>query len=383
MDTVSGIPGSTTSDRQAGVVIVGGGAAGLATARALQRRRIRAVVLEADDIAHVWTRHYVGMRTNTLRSLSSLPGLRMPRSYPDLPSGPQVHDYLVAYRDRFGLDVRSGVRVDAANRCDDGWRLTTGDGDWTSRVLVAATGIWSAPVWPDVPGLERFTGTLLHSSEFHDARDHRGRRVLVIGAGNSGSEICAALAAAGVEATVSVRSPVLFVRRPERTLVEAVGGRLLTIAPDRVADRILDRVRGDHRDAGFTLPARSSRAFPVIGEDLPHAVRSGRVRLAAAVESVDGNEVRFTDGTSDHVDVVVAATGYRPALDWLDPGTWVADDRGRPLVDRWSRSIVEPRLACVGFAYPPWEGWLQTIGRVARRAAAGVARSPDGGDAVG
>jgi hypothetical protein len=368
---------------QRDVVVVGGGAAGLATARALQRRGLDHVVLEADEVAHVWGRHYRGMRTNTLRSLSSLPGLRMPRTLPSFPSGPQVRDYLSAYRDRFDLDVRTGVRVDAARRSAPGWRLSTNRGDWSASVLVAATGIWSAPVWPDIVGLDEFAGTLLHSSEFHDPADHREQRVLVIGAGNSGSEIGAALAGAGVDTTVSVRGPVLFLARPRRAPVEAAVARALTVAPDRVGDRVLRRLARDHRADGFAAPEHPSRAFPVIGEGLPEAVAAGLARLAPGVESVSGDRVRFDDGRVERYDVVVAATGYRPALDWLDPNSWSPDPRGRPLVDRWSRSIAERRLSCVGFDYPPWEGWLQTIGRVAQRAATGAARTIAAPDPTG
>jgi putative flavoprotein involved in K+ transport len=112
-----------------------------------------------------------------------------------------------------------------------------------------------------------------------------------------------------------------------------------------------------------------------VGDELPRAVRSGRVELVGGAIGVQGDTVEFDCGEAGRFDAIVLATGFRPAIDWLDPTSVRLSDRGRPMVDRYSRSVVHHRLSCVGFDYPNTEGWLQALGRVSKRAARGIEES--------
>lgn len=334
------------------------------------------MLLEQSSTGHVWAEHYDGLRLHTLKQVSALPCRKMPDGLPAFPTGAQVRDYLVDYRSAFDLDVREGVRVDAAHWTGREWQLDTSSGSVEARHLVAATGIWSRPVVPELPGLGEFRGDVVHSSRYRNAGPYVGRRVLVIGAGNSGCEIAVGLAAAGASVTISVRGPVLFVPRPGSALASSLTAGALRVLPKAVGSRLVDRVRPDHSDLGLPPPSsRSVDVYPVVGDELPRAVRAGTVEVVGAAVGVHGDTVAFDDGAAHRFDAVVLATGFRPAIDWLDPTTLRLSDRGRPVVDRYSRSVLHHRLSCVGFDYPNTEGWLQALGRVSTRAARGIEES--------
>lgn len=334
------------------------------------------MLLEQSSTGHVWADHYDGLRLHTLKQVSALPCRKMPDELPPFPTGAQVRDYLVDYRRAFDLDVREGVRVDAARWSNDSWRLDTSAGPFEARHLVAATGIWSRPVEPDIPGLTEFPGEVLHSANYRNAEPYIGRRVLVIGAGNSGCEIAVGLAEAGASVTISVRSPVLFVPRPTSALASSLTAEALRVLPPSIGSHLVDVVRTDHSDIGLPPPdGHSVDAYPVVGDELPIAVRSGRVELVGGAVEVQGDKVEFDDGEEHRFDAIIVATGFRPAIDWLDQKAVRLSDQGRPVVDRYSRSVLHHRLSCVGFDYPNTEGWLQALGRVSKRAARGIEES--------
>lgn len=299
----------------------------------------------------------------------------MPAELPAFPEGVQVRDYLVDYREQFDLDVREGTVVDSARWSNGHWTLDTSAGPFEATALVAATGIWSRPVRPDIAGLAGFSGDVLHSAEYRNPGPYNDRRVLVIGAGNSGCEIAVGLADAGASVTLSVRSDVLFVPRPNSPLFSSLSATALRLVPPGVGDALVDQVRPDHSDIGLPPPEHSAHTYPVVGDELPDAVGAGRVELAGALQRLDGDTAVFDDGSSRGYDTVILATGFRPALDWLEHG-WIRwSERGTPVVDRYSRSVLHDRLSCVGFDYPNTEGWLQALGRVSKRAAIGIERS--------
>ncbi len=354
------------------VLVVGAGAAGLAVAGELQRRSIAVTVLERARTGHVWAQHYEGLRLHTLKQNSSLPGVDFGADVPAFPTGPQVRDHLVDYRDCMGLDVREGVEVRHAEWRGDRWRLDTTNGELETPVVVAATGIWSAPVMPQIEGLGSFTGEVLHSAQYQRPAPFVGRRVLVVGAGNSGADISVALASAGIDVTLSVRGPVLFVPYPPAAVVADAAAWLLRRVPPRGARWCIDRVRPDHTELGLPPPEHSESSFPVVGDALPAAVRAGSVDVVGGTTRIHASTVHFDAGAPGRFDAIVFATGFRPALDWVDPSDVQIGETGEPLVDEHWRSVRQPRLVCAGFHYPTTEGWLQSIGRVARSAAAGI-----------
>ncbi len=353
------------------IVVVGAGPAGLAVARELGRRGLACRVLERHTVGHSWGQHYDGLRLHTLKQVSALPGLPMPAGFPDFPTAGQLRDYLREYARLAQIDITEGVEVRRATPSAAGWRLETSAGAVEAEWLVAATGIWSKPFRPQLPGHAQFGGAVVHSSEYRNAAPYRGRRVLVVGAGNSGAEIALDLSAHGVETGIAVRGGVAFVPWPRRAGQQRAAAWLFRSLP-RALGRLLLR-RRDFAAQGLPLPSGPLLdAYPVVGYELPEAAARGRVAVYPAVARLLPEGAWFSDGRLADFDAIILATGYRPALDFVAQALHV-NECGRPRVDRRWRALGARRLSCVGFRYPATEGWLQGIGRVARQAAEGIA----------
>lgn len=352
------------------IIIVGAGPAGLATACYLQQRGLPYRVLERGTVGYAWQNHYDRLHLHTLKQVSALPGLPMPRSYPPFPSGAQVQRYLDLYARHFALRVEHGVTVQHA-RFDGCWQLATSQGPLCGDTLVVASGIWSTPVCPTLGGEARFGGPILHSSIYRNAAPFRGQRVLVVGAGNSGAEIAVDLSEHGVTASIAIRSGVTFVVKPRSATAMRSAAWLLRKLPRVLGERMLQAARRDYSAIIPQTPGSPLDAFPVVDYALPEAVKAGRVTVYSGVNHFVAGGARFDDGQTAPFDAVIMATGYRPSVDFLD-GQLALDIHGQPLVNRHWQAINNLHLLCVGFWYPTTEGWLQAISRVAREAVDGL-----------
>jgi cation diffusion facilitator CzcD-associated flavoprotein CzcO len=349
-------PAPPTARRRA--VVVGAGPAGLATARELVRRGVETVVLERDRIGSTWAAAYGHLRLHTRRGAAALPGLAYPRGASTFPRADEVLAYLRAYAAHFGLDVREGIEVAAAARAADGWRLTTSAGPWHADAVVWAAGIWGAPVEPDLPGRERFPGEVLHVRDYRGPEPFRGRRLLVVGAGNSGKDVAVAAVGVAAEVALAVRGGVVVVPYPNP--VSQRSGALWRRLPARWADAALRRLRRPYPELGLPWPERPlSDVVPVVGLELVELIRAGRIAVRPAAVGFGPAGVRFagSEGAEAPFDVVVLATGFRPAT---APIAEHLDAAGVP---------TAPGLVVVGDRYPTLETWLQQLRREAPAAA--------------
>ncbi len=174
-------------------LIIGASASGLGTAVALQKLGLPFEILDAaDNVGSAWRGRYDRLHLHTPKSASQLPGLRMPKGWPQYPSRDQVVEYLERYQAHHRLKPHFQQRVTRVERQGDGWLVSaetpTGTAQWQARSVVMATGNARVPVRPQWPGLETFTGQVLHSGEYRNGRPWRGRNVLVVGFGNSACE---------------------------------------------------------------------------------------------------------------------------------------------------------------------------------------------------
>src|SRR4051794_38963433 len=140
------------------IAIVGGGPAGLGVAGALRRRRIDAVVFERSEVGQSWRGRYDSMKLNTVRWMSGLPGMRVPRSTGRWPSRDDYVAYLERYATQNRLEVRRGIEIQRVDRDDSGYRLRTSDGTLAARYVVVAAGYDHDPRLPDWPGRDGFEG---------------------------------------------------------------------------------------------------------------------------------------------------------------------------------------------------------------------------------
>src|SRR3954453_19872285 len=205
--------------READVMVIGAGPAGLAVSRELRKRRVDHLVIERGDIGQSWRRYYDGLVLHTGRHLSSLPGRPFRRSDPMFVTRDRFVRYLTEYATAMDLPVVAGASVTAVRHEEGWWALDVGadeDGvsnPWRCRVLIVATGIASSPIVPDLPGRDAFTGRIRHSIDYHRPEPFAGRRILVVGAGNSGGEIAAELARVAAPVSIAIRSGVVVVPR--------------------------------------------------------------------------------------------------------------------------------------------------------------------------
>jgi len=352
-------------------LVVGAGPAGLAASRELGLRGIEHVVLEkGDTLGHTWANLYDSLVLHTGKHLSALPGLPFGARTPLFPPRGLFLDYLRQYASIFRLPVRTSTPVTRIVRQNGRWRVTTPSGDLQARVVVMATGIVSNPVIPAFAGRDRFRGDLRHSAEYRTPAPFAGRRVLVVGSGNSAGEIAPELARSTADVTVSVRSGAVAVPRELLGVpiqYFSVVTSLLPVMLQRIALKSTARL-GELRRGPSPLPRPLEDGcpdVPLIGFHLTDAIRERAIRLAPALESFTVDGVRFADGSLAPFDAVILATGYRPALAPLGP--LVTLDRcGFALRDRRVASREQQGLFFVGQTYDR-RGALFNIGWDARR----------------
>ncbi len=368
-------------------VVIGAGPAGLAVAATLAQRGRQAVVLErADGIGASWQGRYDSLRLHTVRWLSGLPGVPIPRRYGRWVARDDLVAYLREYAARFGVRPQFGVEVRRIDRSGSGWLLRTSDGDREARTVVVATGYSRVPHLPDWPGRDTYSKPIVHSSQYREPSAYRGRHVLVVGAGNSAAEIALDLAGVGARVDLSVRTPPNIVRRDTLGVPSQLLGIALKRVPERVMNPLTSVLRrvsvpdlsahGLPRPAGdgFTQFLRT-RTVPILDHGFVDAVRDGRIRVVANVASLDADSVRLVDGSTLAPDAVIAATGYRTGLEPLVGHLGVLDERGLPRVHGPATLPELPGLYFVGITVE-LSGLLREIGREAQ-AVGRVIGTPD------
>jgi putative flavoprotein involved in K+ transport len=394
------------------VLIIGAGPAGLACAAALRRSGVAATVLERGGTpAAAWRTRPGGLRLNTSRAFSHLPGLRFPRRAGTFPSRDDVVSYLESYAAHQHVDVRLDTEVHRIDRVTTGddpaaprWALSTSRTLLRARHVVVATGLLHAPFVPDWPGRNTYAGELVPAAAYRDSTEFGGRDVMVVGAGCSGMEIAADLAGNGAGTIhLSIRTPPNILLRSIAGLPGDPAAMLLLHLPPRRADALLAPLRrlsiGDLTDHGLPVPAegpfqrlaRTGDGPAVVDRAVLRHVRSGRIRVVPAVTALERTGARLADGRRLAVDAIIAATGYRTALARLVGHLDVLDDQERPTAGDAGQAA--PGLWFIGFR--PQPGQLGALGEEARRIAAGistaaaqasvvvtdVARATGGGDA--
>ncbi|AVV42074.1 NAD(P)/FAD-dependent oxidoreductase [Streptomyces sp. ID05-04B] len=370
------------------VYVIGGGPGGLATAYTLRAQGIRAVVVEkADGVGASWRRHYDRLHLHTTRRLSALPGLAIPRRFGRWVARDDLVRYLEKYAEVHELEIVTGVEVSRVERTPDGtgWLLrATGGRELVGSAVVVATGYNHTPHLPRWPGIEAFTGDLVHAADYRSGKEYAGRDVLVVGVGNTGAEIAVDLVENGAERVrLAVRTVPHIVRRSTAGWAAQYSGIMIRRLPVALVDRI-SRVTAKasvpdlsahglpRPDTGLYTRARQG-AIPVQDVGLIDAVRKGRVEIVAAVEGFEGGEVVLADGSRIAPDAVVAATGYVRALEGLVGHLGVLDDAGRPVVHGSRTPKDAPGLFFTGYT-TPISGTLRELALDAERIAKAVRR---------
>ncbi|XP_042420792.1 indole-3-pyruvate monooxygenase YUCCA2-like isoform X3 [Zingiber officinale] len=324
----------------AGLLIVGAGPAGLATAACLKARGVPALVLERERCAaSSWKlRTYERLRLHLPKKYCALPLMPFPKELPEYPTRQQFVDYLDCYVDRFALAPLYGVEV-AQAEYDPSlgfWRVRAaaagfaggsgGGVEFVSRWLVVATGENAEAVWPETIGVAAFHGKVLHTSCYDKGDEHRGERVLVVGCGNSGMEV--ALDLCDNDAKLHILPRDIF-----GISTFGLSMFLLKWLPVKAADALLlsiaRLVLGDTGKYGIARPSRgplelktATGKTPVLDVGTFAKIKSGQIKgfvqVVPDVNQYTSRGAEFVDGTHREFDSIILATGYKSNVtSWL------------------------------------------------------------------
>lgn len=327
-------------DRGDAVCVIGAGMAGLLAVKNLREHGFTVDCYEREiAIGGSWNWRngrspvYASTHLISSRPLTEFPDFPMPDDWPDYPHHSQVLSYLERYTDHFGLreHIWFGSEISRIE--------PTGDGRWDvivkpvsgnaarrlrySAVVLAHGHNWD-PRMPEYEGMHEFRGEIMHSSSYKDPSKVRGKRVLVVGAGNSGCDIAGEVALNAEETWHSTRRGYWFV--PKYVLGKPGDQALAGMSwlpfglRQRVAEMVLRRLAGDPARFGMKRPEhRLFASHPIINSHLTHHIGQGTIKPRPDIERFTGDEVVFTDGTRAKPHTVIMATGFRTTFDFCDP----------------------------------------------------------------
>ena len=285
------------------VLVVGGGQAGLAVGYYLRRTDLSFAIFDAgEEPGGAWRHGWYSLRAFSPARYSSLPGRLMPGGPEKYPTRDEVVGYLADYEERYGLPVYRPVRVEAVEQRDGVLAAKAGRAWVKARAVVSASGTWTRPHLPDYPGRGRFRGEQVHSAHYRNPEPYRGKRVLVVGGGNSGAQILAEVSKVAETTWITLEEP--------RFLPDDVDGRVLF---ERATERY--RAEQEGRDAEPLRGLGDVVMVPPVKEACDRGVLKS---VRPFVRFTEGG-VEWLDGREEFVDAVIWCTGFRPAPSHLEP----------------------------------------------------------------
>ena len=358
------------------IALIGAGPCGLAAARAFSRHGITFQGFEAHtDVGGLWNIHnprstvYDSAHLISSKRMTEFTEFPMDQTVADYPSHRELLPYFQAYARHFDLlrHFRFGTRVLQVEPLGDApdtlWRVTSqgADGAITQanyKGVVLANGTLAEPNAPQWPG--QFSGELLHTSAYKHAQQFDGKRVLIVGAGNSGCDIAVDAVHHAQQVDISVRRGYYFV--PKYVFgqpADTIGGkiRLPRALKQFIDSTILKWFTGDPVRFGFPKPAyRMYESHPVVNSLILYHIGHGDVKVRPDIERLDGHTVHFKDGTRQDYDLIMAATGYKLHYPFIDRAllNW------QGMAPRLYLNIFSPRfarLAVLGMVEASGLGW--------------------------
>ena len=311
--------------------IIGAGPAGLAQARAFRWAGVPFDVIERHgDVGGLWdlenpgTPIYASCRMISSKRLSAFLDFPMPGSYPDYPDQAQVLAYLRGFARTFGLYERIAFGREVVRAAPDagGWTVRLADGEERRYAgLVCAHGMSWAPLWPDYPG--PFAGEVRHAVSYRDKQELAGRRVLVVGGGNTGCDIACDAAGTAAAAFLSFRRGYHIIPKHvfgvPADLFAARTPALPMPLRQAAFEAVLRLIAGNPRRTGLPRPDhRILECHPIVNSALLPALRAGRLQARPDIQAFHHDQVVFTDGRGEKIDLILCATGYKTRVPFMD-----------------------------------------------------------------
>jgi thioredoxin reductase len=333
-------------------IVIGGGQSALAVAYYLRRAKLNYLLIDKNDVAGgSWTKTWDSLHLFSVAKHNALPGYPMPETEGEYPTKNEVIEYLQQYEDRYGIPVKRGEEVISVQKENDEFILQTDGREYSAKAVVAASGTFSRPYIPNVEGRKLFNGDQIHSSEYRNSKDFVGKRVLVVGAGNSGAQIFAELA----------QETLCFwgVQSAPEFLPPNIDGKTLF---DQASKMYQAKLKGEAPESGvFDL------GNIVMVPEVLSAYQSGIMNNFGILDRLLKSEVVWSDGTSEAIDAIVWCTGFGYNTAFLKDVV-ETDEKGKAETEITKSKAVNG-LWLVG--YGGWTGMASAtiigVGRTAKR----------------
>lgn len=307
-------------------VIVGASAAGLACAAHLSKRNIDYKIFEKHEyVAHAWRNHYDRLHLHTNKSSSELPFAKFPKTTPKYPSKNQVVKYLENYCTTMGIEPAFNTTVNKIFRKEASWITNTDKGSIESKNLIICTGNTNIPKSISKPGLETFPGKKIHSSKYRNGKELKGKRVLVVGFGNSACEIAICLHEHGAFPALSVRSEVNVIPRDIFGIPSLQIGIYQSKFSAKFADilnaPIIKLMVGDIEKYGLkksklgpTQQIVKLGRIPLLDIGTMDLVKKGDIKVFGDITKIEKEQVSFEKDLVEEFDAIIMAVGYETGI---------------------------------------------------------------------
>lgn len=335
-------------------IIIGGGQSGLSVAYFLRRKKRNYIILDdRKKPGGAWQETWDSLTLFSPSTYSSLSGWQMPKGNQEYPSKNEFLQYLQEYETRYNFPIERNVSVKKVIKDNDAFKLETNNGIYKAKTLVSATGTARNPYIPHYPGYEKFEGKKMHSVAYKNTDGLLGKKVLVVGGGNSGAQLLAEISKVANTTWVTQKEPTF--------LPEEIDGRYLF---NQATARYLNK-----EDNNFNKTASLGDIVQV--ETVREALKRDVYQYHLPFERFYKKGVIWENGTKEPFDVVIWCTGFNASLDHLSSLTISENNK---IDTKGTRSIKEPNLWLVG--YGNWTGYASAtiygVGKTARETVAEI-----------
>ncbi len=333
-------------------IIIGAGQSALACAYYLRRTKLHYLLLDNQErCGGAWLHTWDSLTLFSPAEANSLPGRLFPKSGDDFPDKKAVIQYLCDYEKRYEIPVERPVQVEKVDKKDGFFLLQTNKGEYRSRSLISATGTQSNPFVPDIPGRARFQGHQIHSSQYRRPDPFFGKKVVIVGEGNSGAQLLAEVS--------KVADTRWATANPPDFLPDEVDGRVLF---NQASAKYYAEQKGDTSDR-----SKLSLGHIVMVPSVKEARERGVLRSDGQIAQITEQGVVWKSGRQEAVDAIIWCTGFHYATQHLK-NLVSLDERGRTPT-KGTRSTGVEGLWLVG--YGGWTGYASAtligVGRSARQ----------------
>ena len=308
-------------------LIIGAGPAGLAVAGRMRKLDIPFEILEkTEHVASAWHQHYDRLHLHTVKQLSALPHLPFPEKYPTYVSKNALLTYFENYVKGFDIEPIFNSEVSQIKKEGENWLVNTVGGKaFLANNVIISTGVNRTPNVPVWEGQEHFQGNIIHSRYYKNPDAYKGKKVLVVGMGNTGAEVALDFAEHNIDVSISVRNPITIVPRDVNGRPVQLTAKTLAKIPFGIGDWLGTQIRkfiiGDLTKYGVplskvhpTVQLRETGKTPVVDIGTAQAIKERKIKVVSEIIRFTENGVICKKGEELQVDEVVLATGYRPDL---------------------------------------------------------------------